>query len=121
MPDHAQADPETLRDRGARFEDYEVVSERKHVGHIIREAAAIPERPGPGASPTGTTVIQFPPHGYEPRREDVMAAFKKSWLRQWRRTAAKQQLIAIKGAGKLTARQFGADGCVRFLRKCKKS
>jgi hypothetical protein len=59
-----------------------VVSEGKHVGRIFREAAAIPERPGPGASPTGTTVIQFPRDGYEPTRKDAMAAFKKSWLRQ---------------------------------------
>ena len=65
----------------AGFEDYDVLSEGKHVGRIYRDprkssgkawfwGLAHPYHRGLGS------------HGYEATREAAMAAFRKSWLRE---------------------------------------
>jgi hypothetical protein len=65
-----------------RGDDYDVLADGMVVGRIMKAAAA----------PVGTSWLwtlafghnedRMPTHGYEPTREEVMAAFAKSWRRE---------------------------------------
>jgi hypothetical protein len=57
------------------FEDYEVLSEGKHVGRIFRATAATPAKPWFRGIAYGHYRDPLPPQGYEPTREAAMAAF----------------------------------------------
>jgi hypothetical protein len=77
-------EPEMILQRSALadagFEDYDVLSEGKSVGRIFQGISR-----GAGAAVAlvllwsgGVPTIS----GYEPTREDAMAAFRKAWVRQ---------------------------------------
>jgi hypothetical protein len=66
----------------AGFEDYDVLSEGKSVGRLFKATAAAPRRPWFWCLGYGHHRERWPISGYEPTREDAMAAFRKSWLRQ---------------------------------------
>jgi hypothetical protein len=66
----------------AGFEDYRVLCGGEIVGRIFKETAAAPDRPWFWGLAYRYHRDRWPNSGYEPTREDAMAAFKKSWLRQ---------------------------------------
>ena len=63
-------------------DDYDVLCESAVVGRIFRSAAA------PAGTPWFWTLAyahledRTPTHGYEPTREEAMAAFARSWRRE---------------------------------------
>jgi hypothetical protein len=66
----------------AAFENYEVLSEGKHVGRIFRATAATPAGPWFWGIAHGHYRDPLPPHGFADTRAAAMATFRKSWLRQ---------------------------------------
>ena len=60
-------------------DDYDVLAES--VG-FSRAVPHLSERPGCGRSPSGSTKIETPTHGYAATREGAMATFAKSWRRE---------------------------------------
>jgi hypothetical protein len=66
---------------GSNLEDYDVLEDGDVVGRIFFLSAVAPrDRPWMWASGHNGD-IERAAHGYEPTREDAMAAFKKSWRR----------------------------------------
>jgi hypothetical protein len=66
----------------AGFEDYEVLSEGKHVGRIYKGQAGASRRSWFWGFADPHHRGRWPISGYEPTREAAMAALRKSWLRQ---------------------------------------
>jgi len=79
MPDEPKLILKRSELANAGFEDYDVLSEGKHVGHIFKAAAA-PDRCWFWGLAYGYHRDRSPISGYEPTREAAMAAFRKSWL-----------------------------------------
>ena len=66
-------------------EDYDVLCEGEIVGRIMKAAAAPVGTPWMWTVAFGHHEDRWPTHGYEASREAAMAAFAKSWRRQWPR------------------------------------
>jgi hypothetical protein len=60
-------------------DDYDVLSEGKVVGRIVKVAAAPEARAWMWSLAYGFHRDRTPTHGYEPTREAAMAAFARSW------------------------------------------
>lgn len=68
-----------------RHDDYDVLEDGKVVGRIFHLEAVAPEgRCWMWASGHSADSISRAAHGYEPTRKAAMAAFAKSWRREWR-------------------------------------
>jgi hypothetical protein len=63
-------------------DDYEVLHNSEVVGRIFKTVAVAPDRHWFWCLGYGHHRERWPISGYEATREDAMAAFKKSWLRQ---------------------------------------
>ena len=65
-------------------DDFDVLEGGVIVGRIFHLDAVAPEgRPWMWASGHSAGTVKRAAHGYEPTREAAMAAFAKSWRRQW--------------------------------------
>jgi hypothetical protein len=62
-------------------DDYDVLADGKVVGRIMKAAAAPVGKPWMWTVLLGYHEDRTPTHGYEPTREDAMAAVAKSWRR----------------------------------------
>jgi hypothetical protein len=66
-------------------DDYDVLAGGVVVGRILKSAAAPVGMPWLWTLAYGHHEDRTPIYGYEPTREAAMAAFAKSWRRQWPR------------------------------------
>ena len=67
----------------AGFEDYDVLSEGKHVGRIFKATAATLGRPWFWGIAHGHYRDPLPPHGFADTRAAAITAFRKAWVRQY--------------------------------------
>jgi hypothetical protein len=63
-------------------DDYDVLADSVAVGRIMKAHAAPVGTPWPWTLAFGHHEDRTPTHGYEPAREEAMAAFAKSWRRE---------------------------------------
>jgi hypothetical protein len=63
-------------------DDYDVLADDAVVGRIMKAIAAPEGSPWMWTLAYGHHEDRSPTHGYAATREEAMAAFKKSWLRQ---------------------------------------
>jgi hypothetical protein len=63
-------------------DDYDVLADGVVVGRIFKTAASAVGKPWMWTVLLGHHEDRTPTHGYEPTREDAMAAFAKSWRRE---------------------------------------
>jgi hypothetical protein len=66
-------------------DDYDVLADGAVVGRILKVHAAPVGTPWMWTLAFGHHEDRWPTHGYEASREAAMAAFAKSWRRQWPR------------------------------------
>jgi hypothetical protein len=66
-------------------DDYDVLADGDVVGRIFKVHAAPVGTPWMWTLAFGHHEHRWPTHGYEASREAAMAAFAKSWRRQWPR------------------------------------
>ena len=66
-------------------DDYDVLAGGLVVGRILKSAVAPVGMPWLWTLAYGHHEDRTPIYGYEPTREEAMAAFAKSWRRQWPR------------------------------------
>jgi hypothetical protein len=64
-------------------DDFDVLANGEVVGRIYKANAAPVGTPWMWTLAFGHHEGRSPTHGYEPTREDAMAAFAKSWRREW--------------------------------------
>ncbi len=63
-------------------DDFDVLADGVVVGRIMKAAASPEGTPWLWTLAFGHHEDRTPTHGYEPTREDAMAAFAKSWRRE---------------------------------------
>jgi hypothetical protein len=66
-------------------DDYDVLAEGVIVGRIMKAAASPVETPWLWTLAFGHHEDRTPTHGYAATRDAAMAAFAKSWRREWRK------------------------------------
>ena len=66
-------------------DDFDVLADGDVVGRIFKVHAAPVGTPWMWTLAFGHHEDRWPTHGYEPTREAAMAAFAKTWRRQWPR------------------------------------
>jgi hypothetical protein len=64
-----------------RDDDYDVLENGVVVGRIFKVPVAPQDRPWMWASGHSAATVKRAAHGYEPTREEAMAAFARSWRR----------------------------------------
>jgi len=66
-------------------DDFDVLADGAIVGRVFKVHSAPVGTPWMWTLAYGHHEDRWPTHGYEPTREAAMAAFAKSWRRQWPR------------------------------------
>jgi hypothetical protein len=93
--------------------DYDVLAEGFVVGRIMKVTTSPAGTPWMWTLAYGYHEDRTPTHGYEPTREAAMAAFAKSWRREWPRPALGVAVQRAAGALWAIERAGGAEGTRR--------